>query len=121
VPNPNYCNGGKGAIGGPPSKGTAPMPKLYEALAEAFLAEGVDTQFVLMGDGCCDAHSISELGQGRRFGATAHNLRSTPVSRPSGGSTAGLLSARSRPEQMQQSRVSIRSPAGPEPAFPGSY
>src|SRR5580704_3439036 len=27
------------------------MPKLYEALAEAFLAEGVDTQFVLMGDG----------------------------------------------------------------------
>src|ERR1700683_1655221 len=30
---------------------TAPMPKLYEALAEAFLAEGVDTQFVLMGDG----------------------------------------------------------------------
>jgi hypothetical protein len=93
VPNPNYCNGGKGAIGGPPSKGTAPMPKLYEALAEAFLAEGVDTQFVLMGDGCCDAHSISELGQGRRFGATAHNLRSTPVSRPSGGSTAGLLSA----------------------------
>src|SRR5665213_4356713 len=32
-------------------KGNAPMPKLYEALAEAFLAEGVDTQFVLMGDG----------------------------------------------------------------------
>src|SRR6202008_2506477 len=31
--------------------GTASMPKLYEALAEAFLAEGVDTQFVLMGDG----------------------------------------------------------------------
>src|SRR5438552_6681930 len=30
---------------------TAPMPKLYEALAQAFLAEGVDTQFVLMGDG----------------------------------------------------------------------
>src|ERR1044071_1708919 len=30
---------------------TPPMPKLYEALAEAFLAEGVDTQFVLMGDG----------------------------------------------------------------------
>ena len=29
----------------------APMPKLYEALADAFLAEGVDTQFVLMGDG----------------------------------------------------------------------
>src|SRR3954463_5614499 len=28
-----------------------PMPKLYEALAEAFLAEGIDTQFVLMGDG----------------------------------------------------------------------
>src|SRR3954468_11826798 len=28
-----------------------PMPKLYEALAEAFLAEGVDTQFILMGDG----------------------------------------------------------------------
>jgi hypothetical protein len=27
------------------------MPKLYEALAEAFLAEGVDTQFVLLGDG----------------------------------------------------------------------
>src|SRR6201989_2656711 len=27
------------------------MPKLYEALAEAFVAEGVDTQFVLMGDG----------------------------------------------------------------------
>src|SRR5262249_28746868 len=27
------------------------MPKLYEALAEAFLAEDVDTQFVLMGDG----------------------------------------------------------------------
>src|SRR3974390_332903 len=27
------------------------MPKLYEALAEAFLAEGVDTQFALMGDG----------------------------------------------------------------------
>src|SRR5215468_3569173 len=27
------------------------MPKLYEALAGAFLAEGVDTQFVLMGDG----------------------------------------------------------------------
>src|ERR1700744_5572665 len=27
------------------------MPKLYDALAEAFLAEGVDTQFVLMGDG----------------------------------------------------------------------
>ena len=51
MPNPNYCNGGKGAIGGPPPKGTAPMPKLYEALAEAFLAEGVDTQFVLMGDG----------------------------------------------------------------------
>ena len=51
MPNPNYCNGGKGAIGGPPPKGTVPMPKLYEALAEAFLAEGVDTQFVLMGDG----------------------------------------------------------------------
>ena len=51
MPNPNYCNGGKGAIGRPPPKGTAPMPKLYEALAEAFLAEGVDTQFVLMGDG----------------------------------------------------------------------
>src|ERR1700749_4643991 len=31
--------------------GAAPMPKLYEALAEAFHAEGVDTQFVLMGDG----------------------------------------------------------------------
>src|SRR6266852_4501918 len=31
--------------------GIAPMPKLYEALAEAFLAEGVDTQFVLLGDG----------------------------------------------------------------------
>src|SRR3954464_13892788 len=30
---------------------TAPMPKMYEALADAFLAEGVDTQFVLMGDG----------------------------------------------------------------------
>src|SRR6201981_4042025 len=44
-------NGGKSAIGGLPTKGTAPMPKLYEALAEAFLAEGVDTQFVLMGDG----------------------------------------------------------------------
>src|SRR6202000_549820 len=28
-----------------------PMPKIYEALAEAFRAEGVDTQFVLMGDG----------------------------------------------------------------------
>jgi thiamine pyrophosphate-dependent acetolactate synthase large subunit-like protein len=28
-----------------------PIPKLYEAPAEAFLAEGVDTQFVLMGDG----------------------------------------------------------------------
>ena len=27
------------------------MPKLYEALAEAFVAEGVDTQFTLMGDG----------------------------------------------------------------------
>ena len=27
------------------------MPKLYEAIAEAFLAEGVDTQFTLMGDG----------------------------------------------------------------------
>src|SRR5262245_27209797 len=27
------------------------MPKMYEALAEAFLAEGVDTQFVLMCDG----------------------------------------------------------------------
>src|SRR3979411_656791 len=27
------------------------MPKLYEALAEAFLAEVVDPQFVLMGDG----------------------------------------------------------------------
>src|SRR6201988_3571465 len=27
------------------------MPKLYEALADTFLAEGVDTQFVLMGDG----------------------------------------------------------------------
>ena len=27
------------------------MPKLYEALADAFRAEGVDTQFVLMGDG----------------------------------------------------------------------
>src|SRR5215210_5746721 len=27
------------------------MPKLYQALAEAFLAEGIDTQFVLMGDG----------------------------------------------------------------------
>src|SRR6201987_4774365 len=27
------------------------MPKLYEALADAFLAEGVDTQFTLMGDG----------------------------------------------------------------------
>jgi len=27
------------------------MPKMYEALAEAFHAEGVDTQFVLMGDG----------------------------------------------------------------------
>src|SRR5215510_9349825 len=28
-----------------------PMTKLYEALAEAFLTEGVDTQFVLMGAG----------------------------------------------------------------------
>src|SRR5262249_36518303 len=28
-----------------------PMTKLYEALAEAFLAEGVDTQFALMGEG----------------------------------------------------------------------
>jgi thiamine pyrophosphate-dependent acetolactate synthase large subunit-like protein len=27
------------------------MPKLYEALAEAFHAEGIDTQFVVMGDG----------------------------------------------------------------------
>ncbi len=27
------------------------MPKLYESLAEAFRAEDVDTQFVLMGDG----------------------------------------------------------------------
>ena len=27
------------------------MSKLYEALAEAFVAEGVNTQFVLMGDG----------------------------------------------------------------------
>ena len=27
------------------------MPKLYEALAEAFRAEGVDTHFTLMGDG----------------------------------------------------------------------
>src|SRR3954468_17158801 len=35
----------------PHHRGAAPMPKLYEALAEAFLAEGVDTQFVLMGDG----------------------------------------------------------------------
>ena len=51
MPNPNYCDGGRGAIGGRPPKGTASMPKLYEALAEAFLAEGVDTQFVLMGDG----------------------------------------------------------------------
>src|SRR6266481_2771168 len=33
------------------SKWYRAMPKLYEALAEAFLAEGVDTQFVLMGDG----------------------------------------------------------------------
>src|ERR1043165_257178 len=39
------------AIGRPSPKRTASMPKLYEALAEAFLAEGVDTQFVLMGDG----------------------------------------------------------------------
>src|SRR5262249_15113840 len=31
--------------------GPAPMRKLYEALAEAFLAEGVDTQFAMMGDG----------------------------------------------------------------------
>src|SRR3954468_17209615 len=31
--------------------GAVPMPKLYEALADAFHAEGVDTQFVLMGDG----------------------------------------------------------------------
>src|SRR5437867_283111 len=30
---------------------TALMPKMYEALAEAFHAEGVDTQFILMGDG----------------------------------------------------------------------
>src|SRR5216684_6931635 len=51
MPNPNSCNGGKGAVGRRPPKGTASMPKLYEALAEAFLAEGVDTQFVLMGDG----------------------------------------------------------------------
>src|SRR5438132_5320894 len=35
----------------PQNPGAAPMPKLYEALAEAFHAEGVDTQFVLMGDG----------------------------------------------------------------------
>ena len=27
------------------------MTKIYEALAEAFVAEGVDTQFALMGDG----------------------------------------------------------------------
>src|SRR6478609_11345028 len=51
MPNPHSCNGGKAAIGRRPPKGTASMPKLYEALAEAFLAEGVDTQFVLMGDG----------------------------------------------------------------------
>src|SRR6478609_9943418 len=51
MPNPNSCNGGNGAIGRRPPKGTASMPKLYEALADAFLAEGVDTQFVLMGDG----------------------------------------------------------------------
>src|SRR6195952_1550207 len=37
--------------GSPQNPSAAPMPKLYEALAEAFLAEGVDTQFVLMGDG----------------------------------------------------------------------
>ena len=49
--NPIIATAAKGAIGGPPTKGTATMPKLYEALAEAFLAEGVDTQFVLMGDG----------------------------------------------------------------------
>src|SRR5262245_12936952 len=34
-----------------PAPRIAIMPKLYEALAEAFRAEGVDTQFVLMGDG----------------------------------------------------------------------
>src|SRR5262245_62680254 len=51
VPNPNDSNGGRSAIGWPRLRGTAPMPKLYEALADAFLAEGVDTQFVLMGDG----------------------------------------------------------------------
>src|SRR6185295_13421516 len=45
MPNPHSCNGGKAAIGRRPPKGTASMPKLYEALAEAFLAEGVDTQF----------------------------------------------------------------------------
>src|SRR5262249_26959628 len=33
------------------SGGPSHMSKLYEALAEAFLGEGVDTQFVLMGDG----------------------------------------------------------------------
>src|SRR6195952_3779256 len=40
-----------GWIKSPQNPSAAPMPKLYEALAEAFLAEGIDTQFVLMGDG----------------------------------------------------------------------
>src|SRR5262249_12336116 len=48
---PTVATAARVPIGGPPPKGTASMPKLYEALAEAFLAEGVDTQFVLMGDG----------------------------------------------------------------------
>src|SRR5215813_10834664 len=36
-----------------------PMTKLYEALAEALLAEGVDTQFALMGDGNIAAASVT--------------------------------------------------------------
>src|SRR5260221_11744267 len=57
-------------------KGTAPMPKLYEALAEAFLAEGVDTQFVLMGAGNMHwSTAFAKLAGGHNF--YAYNEDST--------------------------------------------
>ena len=75
------------------------MPKLYEALADAFLAEGVDTQFVLMGDGNMHWSTAFAKLPGVH---TVHVGTSTPPSR------------RRRPTTRRPTRSpSPRSPAAP--------
>jgi hypothetical protein len=45
---------------------------------------------------------MSQLGRGQLSGITPTRFRSISVSRPHGGALTGLLSATSRPEQVQQ-------------------